>query len=97
MDEVFKALADPTRRLILDELSERDEQTFYELCVRLAMNHQITMSRQGIAKHIAILEDAGLVSSHQKGRYKVLRFHDAPVKQIYNRWVKKIINEKENG
>lgn len=91
MDEVFKALADPTRRLILDELSKRNHQTLYELCVRLAMKHKVTMSRQGITKHLAVLEEAGLVTSQRSGKYKALVFDEGPIRKIYERWVKKII------
>jgi DNA-binding transcriptional ArsR family regulator len=88
MDAVFKALADPTRRLILDELSERDRQTFFELCARLIMKHDVRMSRQAVAKHIAVLEHAGLVISEQNGRYKVLTFNSAPIAAMNQRWLK---------
>lgn len=88
MDEIFKALADPTRRLILDELSERKEQTFYELCARLVMKHHIAMSRQAMAKHLSVLETAGLVKSKRKGRYKVLAFNNVPIKKLMERWIK---------
>lgn len=87
-DSIFKALADPTRRLILDELSERKEQTLYELCARLIMKHNVTMSRQAITKHLSILEEAGLVKSKRKGRYKLLIFNNAPIKKIGERWLK---------
>ena len=56
-DLVFRALADPTRRLMLDELSERNEQTLYELTARLIMRHEVAISRQALAKHIDLLED----------------------------------------
>lgn len=91
MDEVFKALADPTRRIILDELSERNHQTLYELCARLAMKHKITISRQGITKHLTVLEEAGLVKSQRSGKYKVIVFNEEPIRKIYERWVLKII------
>jgi len=87
-DAVFKALADPTRRLMLDELSERKEQTLYELSVRLIMRHKIAMSRQAIAKHIAVLEEAGLVHSEKRGKYRVLIFNNVPIKKITERWLK---------
>ena len=71
-DNVFKALADPTRRLILEELAEEPEQTLYELSVRLVMKHKVTMSRQAITKHIGVLENAGLLQSARRGKYRVL-------------------------
>ena len=59
--DVFKALADPTRRVILDELLERDRQTLFEICSRLAMKHGLGSSRQAISQHLDELESAGLV------------------------------------
>ena len=59
--DVFKALADPTRRAILDELTERNGQTLFELCVRLTSKHALGSSRQAISQHLAVLEDAGLI------------------------------------
>ena len=59
--DVYKALADPTRRTILDELTDRDGQTLFELCSRLTMRHGIASSRQAISQHLDVLEDAGLV------------------------------------
>lgn len=56
-DAIFKALGESTRRLILDELSERNELTLYELTVRLIMKHDLSISRQAIAKHLSVLED----------------------------------------
>ena len=87
-DTIFKALADPTRRLMLDELSERKEVTLYELSVRLIMRHKVAMSRQAISKHIAVLERAGLVRSEKRGKYRVLIFNQVPIKKITERWLK---------
>ena len=56
---VFRAPADPTRRLMLEELSERNEQTLYELTARFIMRHKVTISRQALAKHIDVLEKSG--------------------------------------
>ena len=84
--DVFKALADPTRRAILDELTERDGQTLFELCVRLMSKHALGSSRQAISQHLAVLEDAGLIRTRRAGRYK---FHDldtSPLRQIARRW-----------
>lgn len=86
-DIIFKALADSTRRLILDELSERKEMTLYELTARLIMKHNVSISRQGIAKHLSILEDAGLVFSKRKGKYRVLVFNNEPLKNLLKGWI----------
>ncbi|MGZ4670900.1 MAG: ArsR/SmtB family transcription factor, partial [Blastococcus sp.] len=61
MGDVFKALADPTRRAILDELQERNGQTLFELCARLISRHGLGSSRQAVSQHLAVLEAAGLV------------------------------------
>jgi DNA-binding transcriptional ArsR family regulator len=85
--DVFKALADPTRRTILDELSERDGQTLFEICARLTTRHGLGSTRQAISQHLAVLEDAGLVRTRKEGRYK---FHDlqrAPLERIADRWL----------
>ena len=86
-DAIFKALADSTRRLILDELSERNEMTLYELSVRLISNHNLAISRQAIAKHLSALEDAGLVKSKRKGKYRVLIFNNEPLKNLLKGWI----------
>ena len=72
-DDLFKALADPTRRTILDELTEKSGQTLFEICSRLSMKHQLGISRQAVSQHLAVLEAAGLVETRREGRYK---FHD---------------------
>ncbi|MED3550763.1 ArsR/SmtB family transcription factor [Cytobacillus praedii] len=86
-DVIFKALGDSTRRLILDELSKRNEQTLYELTVRLITIHNLSISRQAIAKHLAALEDAGLVSSKRKGKYRVLIFNNEPLENLLEGWI----------
>ena len=86
MGDVFKALADPTRRTILDELAERDGQTLFELCARLTARHGLGSSRQAISQHLTVLEEAGLVTSRKEGRYK---FHDLqrePLEHLVDRW-----------
>lgn len=83
---MFKALADPTRRAILDELTERDGQTLFELCSRLAMKHGLASSRQAISQHLDVLETAGLVTTRREGRYKFHRIDTAPLRQITDRW-----------
>jgi len=64
--DVFKALADPTRRAILDELTDRDGQTLFELCSRLATKHGMGSTRQAISQHLDVLEAAGLVTTRRK-------------------------------
>ncbi len=84
--DVFKALADPTRRAILDELQERDDQTLFELCTRLINRHGLGSSRQAISQHLDVLEEAGLVTTRREGRYKFHSLDTAPLKTITARW-----------
>lgn len=86
-DAIFKALGDSTRRIILDELSDRNEQTLYELTVRLITKHELSISRQAIAKHLSALEDAGLVTSKRNGKYRVLIFNNEPLKNLLKGWI----------
>jgi DNA-binding transcriptional ArsR family regulator len=84
--DVFKALADATRRAILDELTERNGQTLFELCVRLTLKHGLGSTRQAVSQHLNVLEDAGLIRTRRVGRYK---FHDldtSPLSEIATRW-----------
>ena len=80
-DEVFKALADPNRRLLLDRLNRRNGQNLGELCVGLHM------ARQSVSKHLAILEAAHLVASVRKGREKLHYLNAAPINEIAERWI----------
>lgn len=86
MDELFRAIADPTRRAILDELVERDGQSLFELCGRLIMKHRISSSRQAISQHLEVLESAGLVIAKREGKYKFHWFNGEPLKAIGKRW-----------
>src|SRR5215468_4965091 len=81
MDEVFKALADPSRRLLLDRLNERNGQTLRELCAGL------DMARQSVSKHLAVLEAANLVTSVRRGREKLHYLNAAPINEIAERWI----------
>ena len=83
MDEVFKALADPTRRQLLDELYKHDGQTLTELESRLPM------SRFGVMKHLRVLEDARLVVTRRRGREKLHYLNPVPIRLVYERWVSK--------
>jgi DNA-binding transcriptional ArsR family regulator len=84
--DVFKALADPTRRAILDELVERDGQTLFEMCARLALRHGLGSTRQAISQHIGVLEAAGLVTTRRDGRYKFHHVDTSPLRVIAERW-----------
>jgi uncharacterized protein YndB with AHSA1/START domain/DNA-binding transcriptional ArsR family regulator len=83
MDEVFKALADPTRRKLLDELFREDGQTLAALEARLPM------TRFGVMKHLRVLEQAGLVKAKRRGREKLHFLNAVPIRLVYDRWVSK--------
>jgi DNA-binding transcriptional ArsR family regulator len=83
MDDVFKALADPTRRALLDELFERDGQSLS------ALEQRLPMSRFGVAKHLKVLEGAGLVTTRRRGREKLHFLNPVPIREVHDRWVGK--------
>jgi DNA-binding transcriptional ArsR family regulator len=83
MDKVFRALADPTRRKLLDELYEEDGQTL------TALERGLPMSRIGVMKHLRILEDAGLVTTKRRGREKLHFLNPIPIRLVHDRWVSK--------
>ncbi|WP_395570513.1 ArsR/SmtB family transcription factor [Streptomyces sp. BK79] len=87
-DDLFKALADPTRRTILDELTEKSGQTLFEICSRLSMRHGLGISRQAVSQHLAVLEAAGLVETRREGRYKFHEVNPAPLRRITERWLR---------
>ena len=82
-DLVFKALADPTRRLLLDKLFRRDGQTLTDL------ESEIEMTRFGVMKHLRLLEEAGLIVSRRTGREKLHFLNPVPIRQIHDRWIDK--------
>jgi DNA-binding transcriptional ArsR family regulator len=84
--DVFKALSDPTRRAILDELVERDGQSLFEICSRLSTRHGLGSSRQAVSQHLDVLEEAGLIRTERSGRYKFHHLDTAPLRQILARW-----------
>lgn len=84
--DVFKALADPTRRALLDELTDRNGQTLFELCARLTMKHGVGSTRQAISQHLDVLEEAGLVRTRRDGRYKFHFIDPSPLRAIFDRW-----------
>ena len=87
--DVFKALADPTRRVILDELTDRNGQTLFEICGRLITNHGLGSSRQAISQHLEVLEAAGLVETRREGRYKFHYINTGPLEPVIERWLSK--------
>ena len=95
MADVFKALADPTRRLILDELAERNEQTLFEICGRLATRHSLSLTRQAISQHLEILEKSGLVRTRREGRYKFHSIDTTPLEPVMSRWLRGTITEEK--
>ena len=82
-DLVFRALADPTRRLLLDRLFERDGRTLTEL------ESELEMTRFGVMKHLRVLEDAGLVTTRRAGRSKHHYLNPVPIRLIHDRWIDK--------
>ena len=92
--DVFKALADPTRRKILDELAERDGQTLFEICSRLTMRYRLGSSRQAISQHLEVLIGAGLVTTQREGRYKFHYIDTGPMERLTDRWRNR--EEREN-
>ena len=88
MGDVFEAISAPARRAILDELVDRDGQTLFELCARLAMKHEIGLTRQAISQHLEMLESAGLVTTLRQGKYKLHYLHTEPLRIIVKRWLR---------
>jgi DNA-binding transcriptional ArsR family regulator len=88
VEDIFKAIADATRRTILDELTERDDQTLFEICTRLATKHGLGSTRQAISQHLAVLEAAGLIRTRRDGRYKLHSIDPRPLEQIAQRWLR---------
>jgi DNA-binding transcriptional ArsR family regulator len=84
--DLFRALGDATRRTILDELTDRDGQTLFEICGRLAVKHGLASSRQAVSQHLAVLEEAGLVHTRRQGRYKFHHIDTGPLRSIAERW-----------
>lgn len=83
MDKVFKALADSTRRGLLDQLFEQDGQSLS------ALEERLPMSRFGVMKHLKVLEEAGLVTTRKHGREKLHYLNPVPIRLVYERWVSK--------
>jgi DNA-binding transcriptional ArsR family regulator len=84
--DVFRALDDETRRLVLDELAARDGQTLFEICSLLTTRHGLSLTRQAISQHLGVLESAGLVVTERRGRSKFHYFNPEPLAEITGRW-----------
>jgi DNA-binding transcriptional ArsR family regulator len=82
-DRVFKALADPTRRFLLDRLYERDGRTLTEL------ESELEMTRFGVMKHLRVLEDANLIVTKRQGREKLHFLNPVPIRLVHDRWIDK--------
>jgi DNA-binding transcriptional ArsR family regulator len=87
-DRVFKALADPTRRLLLDRLFKRDGRTLTEL------ESELAMTRFGVMKHLRVLEDAGLVITRRSGRAKLHFLNPVPIRLVHDRWIDKFTERR---
>jgi DNA-binding transcriptional ArsR family regulator len=87
VSDVFEALAASARRAILDVLCERDGQTLFEICARLTMQHNLTLTRQAISQHLDVLEAAGLIRTRREGRFKYHYLDTSPLHAIVNRWL----------
>jgi len=83
MDAVFRALADPTRRSLLDELYRQDGQTLS------ALERRLPMTRFGVMKHLKVLQEAGLVTTKRRGREKLHFLNPVPIRLVHDRWVSK--------
>jgi len=88
IDKVFKALADPSRRELLDRLHARSGQTLGELCKGL------DMTRQAVTQHLDLLEEANLVAVQWQGREKLHYFNPVPIHEIYERWIRKFERQR---
>jgi DNA-binding transcriptional ArsR family regulator len=88
IDTVFKALADPSRRELLDRLHAQNGQTLTELC------RGLDMARQSVTQHLGVLEDANLISVEREGRSKLHYFNAVPIHEIYERWIRKFERDR---
>lgn len=83
MDDVFRAVADPIRRALIDELRERNDQSLFELCTRL-IGRGVNLTRQAVSKHIAVLVEAGLLSIDRVGRTSIHHLETEPLNELRN-------------
>lgn len=97
LDPVFKALADPTRRRLLDELDERDGQTLFELHVRMISWHGASLSRQALSKHLDVLEKAGLIRTEWVWRSKHHHLVREPLEHVLRLWLGPMAGHPSEG
>jgi DNA-binding transcriptional ArsR family regulator len=86
---IFRALADTTRRRIIDELSQRERQSLFELYTRVVMQHGIGQSRQAFSRHLSLLEAAGVIEVEWKGTTKLHTLNSAPLTRLRGGWLSK--------
>jgi DNA-binding transcriptional ArsR family regulator len=87
INRLCRAIADTTRRRIIDELALRDRQSLFEICARLLSRHSITHSRQAISQHLSVLEDVGVVEVEWQGTTKLHSLNTAPLAGLLGGWV----------
>ncbi len=87
LSQLFRALGDDTRLLILDQLRKRDDQSLFEICARLFEEYNITLTRQAITRHLNTLEEAGLISTAWRGRTKVHSLTADALQHIISPWL----------
>jgi DNA-binding transcriptional ArsR family regulator len=86
---IFRALADTTRRRIIDELSQRERQSLFELYTRVVMRHGIGQSRQAFSRHLSVLEAAGIIEVEWKGTTKLHTLNKEPLARLHGGWLSK--------
>ena len=96
MDSLFNALGDPARVAIVEELAERDSQSLFELCTRLIANRGLSMSRQAVAKHLAVMRDAGLIDVSSVGRTSVHTLNRDAVLRATG-WLSALANQEDSS
>ena len=94
LDLLFRALSDPTRRRLMDELAERDGQTLFELHVRLISWHGASLSRQALSKHLAALEEAGLLRTEWRWRSKHHFLEREPIRRAWRLWLSGFVHPR---
>ncbi|MEL6529018.1 MAG: winged helix-turn-helix domain-containing protein [Pseudomonadota bacterium] len=93
LSQLFRALGDDTRLLIMDQLRQRNDQSLFEICARLVEEHSITLTRQAITRHLKTLEDAGLICTAWRGRTKVHSLTAEALEQTINPWLQPFFGE----
>ena len=97
LDALFHALADPTRRRLLDEIAERDGQTLFELHARLITWHQARLSRQALSRHLGVLEEAGLLRTEWRWRSKHHFLVREPIRSAWEIWLRRLATKQQRA